>query len=116
MIVGICASGWYRIRKMKSVVNRALPMADISIYRNLKSVMEDAAKKTCDVMLFEIRDGTELFAIRYLREHKPDMKILVYSEDGKYALDLINLGVSGYITEPITCEKVKEQMEHLRYA
>ena len=44
------------------------------------------------------------------------MKIIVYSDDGKYALDLINMGVSGYITKPLTGEKIRTQMEHLRYA
>lgn len=116
MIVGICASGWRQRRKLKWSVCRAIPSAKIHFYPDCRCAMEVTENKRCDVVMFEIRDGTELFVIRYLREHEPDMNIIVYSEDGKYALDLINLGVSGYITEPITCEKVKEQMEHLRYA
>ena len=116
MIVGICARGWHRMRKMRRLVKHTLSNENIYSYYNCKSVMEAVTKKSCDVILFEIRDGTEMFTIRYLREHYPNMKIIVYSDDGKYALDLINMGVSGYITKPLTCEKIRTQMEHLRYA
>ena len=116
MIVGICATGWIRRRKMKRSVQRVMPSAEICFYRDHKCVMEAAGKKRCDVIMIEIRDGTEMFTIRYLRDYSPKTKIIVYSDDGKYALDLINMGVSGYMTEPLTCEKVRAQMEHLRYA
>ena len=101
---------------MKRSICSAMPSAKICVYPDCRCAMEVTENKRCDVVMFEIRDGTELFAIRYLREHEPDMNIIVYSEDGKYALDLINMGVSGYMTKPLTGEKIREQMEHLRYA
>lgn len=116
MTVGIRATGWRRRRKIKRSVCYAIPSAKICFYPDYRRAMKVVENKHCDVVMFEIRDGTDLFTIRYLREHYPRMNIIVYSEDGKYALDLINMGVSGYITEPLTREKVREQMEHLRYA
>lgn len=72
---------------------------------------------TCDIAFLDIQmrgmSGIEL--AKRLKDLCPKLNIIFVTGYDEYALEAMKQHVSGYITKPVTAEKIKEEIKDLRY-
>ncbi len=70
----------------------------------------------CTVFLdIELLVSNGLILAKKLTEINPEINIIFITEHQEYALDALNLFCSGFVLKPLTKEKLKKQLEHLRF-
>ena len=78
----------------------------------------DYAKKhnICTALLdIELLVSNGLILAQKLTSLYPEINIVFITEHPEYALDALNLFCSGFVLKPLTKEKLKNQLEHLRF-
>ncbi|SFP65364.1 Helix-turn-helix domain-containing protein [Butyrivibrio proteoclasticus] len=63
----------------------------------------------------ELLASNGLILAQKLTSLYPEVNIIFITEHSEYALDALNLFCSGYVIKPLTKEKLKNQLEHLRF-
>ena len=59
--------------------------------------------------------GYGFFLAKRLKTKNPRLNLIPMSEEPRFERELMKMDVSGYLTEPYTSEKVKYELENLRY-
>ena len=72
--------------------------------------------RICTAFLdIELLVSNGLILAKKLTEINPEINIIFITEHQEYALDALNLFCSGFVLKPLTKEKLKNQLEHLRF-
>ncbi len=107
----------YALKHLKRVVSEAVPDSHVKSVGTAEDAINAASENHPDVIFLDIqmpdRDG--LSVAKEIRSISPDTNIIMVTAYKEYALDALNLFVSGYILKPADTEDVKRVMENLRY-
>lgn len=101
-----------------SAVKKAEPSAIIYSFRKPKEALEFCKSTSCDVALLDIQmrniNGVEL--AKKLKLLNPSTNIIFTTAYADYMQDAFELYASGYLMKPITSEKVRKELDNLRYS
>ena len=105
------------LQMLEMAVKEAKPDADITAFDDQDELLEDAKSGGCDIAFLDIHmrgmNGVEL--AKELKAVNPKMNIIFVTGFSEYTGDAMNLHASGYIMKPVTAEKVKSELEDLRF-
>ena len=102
---------------LELILNKAAPQAEIAAFRQAGEALAYASRKRVDVVFLDVRmkEMNGLFLAERLKETNPSINIIFVTGYDEYAREAISLRASGYITKPVTLEKVRAEMEALRF-
>ncbi len=109
---------YYAIENLTDCIKEAMPEANVKGFRKFSEVMEHIKKEQVDICFLdvELRGGHTGFEIaKALKEIKPDINIIFTTAYSDYAVEAMNIHASGYILKPVTPEKVKAELDVLRF-
>ncbi len=101
--------------RLENAVKNALPNAEIVSYTNPLQALQENDK--IDIAFLDISmpelNGIEL--AKKLKIKNSNVNIIFVTAYDDYALDAYKLHASGYVTKPVSEDKVKEEIEALRF-
>lgn len=102
---------------LTDVIKKALPDAEVFSYRNALKAIEEIADKHIDIAFLDIemRDINGLEFADHLKEKFPKINVIFTTGYSEYVGEAMGLHASGYIMKPITLEKMKKEIDDLRY-
>lgn len=93
-------------------VKRLRPDAMISEVEDYKSLYKVILKEEFDLAIMDVNmpNGTVQEAIQYIKIHKPELKILIFSSQDEelYAIRYLKMGAGGYLSKQSSPEVVKD--------
>ena len=99
------------------VIGACLPDAEIVVCGGSSEALEEAEKRPFDIAFLDIEmpgmNGVDL--ARRIRGMAPETNIIFSTAYPQYAGDAFSLHASGYISKPLTEEKVKAELDNLRH-
>ena len=100
-----------------SAAKKAESSATIYSFRKPKEALEFFQGTPCEVVLLDIQmrnmSGVEL--AKEIKFINPHTNIIFATGYADYMKDALEMHVSGYMIKPITAEKVKKELENLRF-
>ena len=104
--------------RLEAAVQKALPAnATYLRYVNPVQALQETAGQTLDLAFLDIEmpviNGIQL--AKKLKEANPKLNIIFVTAYDHYAQNAYALHASGYLTKPVNEEKVREEVENLRY-
>ncbi len=106
------------LKKVKDIIDKLIPDADIIALDNPLSALDRARKEEIDMAILNT-DLPELHGIelgRYLRDLNPFMNVIFVSDKKDYGYDAMEMHASGYMLKPATEGRLKKELEQLRFA
>ena len=104
------------LENLTESISLASPNAQIHPFRYPEDALDFAKEHHVDVAFLDVEmvsmNGVEL--AERLQLHHPDINIVFSTGYGHYRDAAFELHASGYLTKPITCEKVKKELDNLR--
>ena len=105
------------LKELEAAVREAAGEADIRCFSKASEAIEFAEEKKIDIAFLDINmrfmDGITM--AKKLTEFYPKCNIIFCTGYSEYAMDALNTYCSGYLLKPISTEKVKAALDHLRY-
>mgnify|MGYP003575673763 FL=1 len=84
-------------------IKRLLPAAIISEVEDYKSLSKAILKEELDLVIMDVNmpNGSVQEAIDYIKIHKPNLKILIFSSQDEevYAMRYLKMGAGGYLSK-----------------
>ena len=106
-----------QLNKLVDCIRAVAPKDNLSFFDNPLLAYEAAKKSKFDVAFLDIEmagmNGVEL--AKKLKGINPGINIIFVTGYAEYALDAYSLHASGYLTKPVTVEKLKAELSNLRY-
>lgn len=106
----------FALENLTESIQRAAPNAQIHRFRYPEEALDFAKENHVDVAFLDVEmigmNGVEL--AERLKLYHPDINIIFSTGYGHYRDAAFDLHASGYLTKPITPEKVKKELENLR--
>lgn len=103
--------------RLENTVKKVLPDAEIFSFTNPKKAYEDTIDMKLDIAFLDIEmpliNGIDL--AKKLKKNNPLINAIFVTAYDKYALDAYNIHASGYVVKPVKVEKVKKELDALRY-
>ena len=100
-----------------SAAQKAEPSAIIYSFHKPKEALEFCQSTPCEVVLLDIQmrnmSGVEL--AKEIKLLNPQTNIIFATGYTDYMKDALEMHVSGYMMKPITAEKVRKELDNLRY-
>ena len=100
-----------------SAAKKAEPSATVYSFRKPKEALEFCRNTPCEVALLDIRmrnmSGVEL--AKEIKCINPQINIIFTTGHTEYMKDAFEMHASGYMLKPITPEKIKKELDNLRY-
>ncbi len=105
--------------RLKNAVEKVLPKeTEILSYSNPVKAFEENSGKSADIAFLDIEmpvlNGITL--AKKLKTVNPKTNIIFVTAYNDYALDAYKMHASGYVTKPVNEEKVREELDGLRYS
>lgn len=98
-------------------IQKVLPSAETASFINPQEALEYGAREEIDIAFLDINmnpvNGVEL--ARRLKQTNPRINIIFTTGYSEYTGDAMKIHASGYIMKPVTIEKVRKEIEDLRY-
>ena len=106
----------YALKNLVESIEEASPDAQIRHFRYPEDALDFAKENPVDVAFLDVEmigmNGVEL--AERLKLYHPDLNIIFSTGYGHYRDAAFDLHASGYLTKPITPEKVKKELANLR--
>ncbi|MGM9601757.1 MAG: response regulator [Faecousia sp.] len=101
---------------LTAAVSASPDIAAVTEFRSCTSALEWVAANPLDIAFLDIsmRGMGGLVLAENIIQLRPDCKIIFCTGFSKYALDAIQLHVSGYLMKPITAEAVQKEIDHIK--
>lgn len=100
-----------------SATKKAEPSASIYSFRKPEEALEFCQSTICEVALLDIQmhsmSGVEL--AKKIKLQNPQTNIIFTTGYADYMKDAFELYASGYVMKPITPEKIRRELDNLRY-
>ncbi len=103
---------------MVRTVKKVLPDAEVLGFRKAKDAVKAGIEKKCSIAFLDIemKDMNGIEAAELLRSNLPAVNIIMTTAYAEYSLKALSMHVSGYLLKPVTEEKIRYELDHLRYA
>ncbi len=102
---------------LEEAVTEVLPDAEFKSFDRASKAMAYAKDHTVDIAFLDInmlvKSGLEM--AKELQEYHPNVNIIFCTGYSDYAYDALRLHCSDYLMKPISVDKLKEALNHLRY-
>lgn len=94
-----------------------LPEATVASFRWPSDALAYAEAHRIDVAFLDIElvGGDGLSLARRLTERNPRVNVIFLTSHPEYATEALNMFCSGYVLKPLSPEKLRAQIEHLRF-
>lgn len=106
-----------QLLRLKNLCNKVLPDDELLCYTNPKEAYDENVDNKIDIAFLDIEmpviNGIAL--AKKFKKNNPTINILFVTAYNNYALDAYSVHASGYILKPITENKLKEELNNLRY-
>lgn len=107
-----------QLTRLEKTVKNVLPVGcEIVRYSNPVLAAEESVDKKTDIAFLDIEmpvlNGIGL--AKKLKKNNPQVNIIFVTAYDHYAVDAYKLHASGYVTKPVNEEKVRAEIEALRY-
>jgi len=102
---------------LKKTINHILTDANITYVTSGKQVLDWAKCNRIDVLLCDIHmsDMLGIDLAKKLKKINPKINIIFNTTDNSFKPDALDIKVSGYIEKPCTKQKLKKELDELRY-
>ncbi len=102
---------------LAEIIEKVIPEADVESFADGRECIRYAKIKAPDIVFLEIRMEplSGLQAAQQLQKIYPLVNIIFVTEYDEYARDAMAMHASGFITKPVTEEKILFEYEHLRH-
>ena len=105
-------------------VKRLLPDAVITEVEDFKSLYKVISKEELDLAIMDVNmpNGTVQEAIDYIKNHQPNLKILIFSSQDEelYAMRYLKMGAGGYLSKQSSSSVIETALKSMlstgRYA
>lgn len=107
-----------QLNQLESSIAEAIPKAEIVSFSQPSKLMEwIETDGQADIAFLDIEMGsmTGIQIAEKLLEVKPQLNIIFVTGHTHYAADAFQLHASGYVTKPVTAEKIRKEMKMLRF-
>lgn len=105
------------LNELNDAVREAMPDSTIYDFSKASEAMEFIKTTQIDIAFLDINmrfmDGITM--AKKINELYPMCNIIFCTGYTEYALEAHDVYCSGYLLKPVSCEKVKEALKHLRY-
>lgn len=101
---------------LTSAIEEAEPEAQIFGFRMAEDALASVADHAYDVAFLdiELRGSNGMDLAGQLRLLAPKMRIVFVTGYSEYAIDAFALHADGYVMKPVSPERIKEELDHLR--
>ena len=101
-----------------SAIKEAESSAEIYSFQKAKEALDFYKENICEVVFLDICmrsiSGVEL--AKQMKLINPDVNIIFATGYGDYREEAFDMHVSGYLTKPITPQKIRKELDNLRHA
>ena len=98
------------------VISEVAPTAELNGFEYPEDALAFVEEHGCNIAFLDVEmsgmTGVEL--AEQLKQRNPDINIIFATGFGEYRKEAYDLHASGYLTKPITAEKVKKELADLR--
>ncbi len=103
-------------RLLVSAIKSAIPDAQVRDFSLGGELLEHAKEEKCSIAFLDIemRDMTGIELARQLKEIWPKVNIVFVTGFGEYKGEAMDMHASGYVTKPVSAEKIKNELKYLR--
>ncbi|MCR5666047.1 MAG: response regulator [Eubacterium sp.] len=103
--------------RLTHVIEGEAPEANVWGFTSAKNAMDCIERIGCDVLFTDVilEDGNGLEFAKKVMELNPEVNVIFTAESASFANAAFQLYASGYITKPITPQKVAKELCELRY-
>ena len=105
------------LETLASAIREAAPEAELHCFRWSEDALAYAEKSHIDVAFLDVAmpgaNGVQL--AQHMALYQPKINIVFATGFGEYRDSAFDLHASGYLMKPITAEKVRVELDHLRY-
>ena len=102
---------------LTEAIHEAMGDVEVASFLKAREILPYVEEHGCDIAFLDIRmrgvSGIEI-ALK-IKAAAPKANIIFVTGFGEYASDAMKLHASGYIEKPVTAEKIKKEVEDLRY-
>lgn len=106
-----------QLTRLVDSVKKVLPTDEIFSFTNSLEALEQSKDKQIDIAFLDIEmpglNGVML--AKKLKSINPKINIIFVTAYDNYALEAYKMHASGYLSKPVNEEKIKEEIEGLRY-
>lgn len=98
------------------IVRRTIPKAEVHSFQKANETLEFVKYNRVDIALLnlDMRNITGLELAQQLRRLNPEIKIIFCTSFGENQIKEHDLYASGYLTKPITDEKLEKALEDVK--
>ena len=104
------------LESLSSSINAIVTEDEVISFRYPEDALEYVKENSCDIAFLDVEmagmSGVEL--AEELKKYNSEINIVFCTGHGRYREKAFELHASGYLTKPITPEKVKHELENLR--
>lgn len=103
------------LKLLEKSIRQAKPDADIITFSDPQAAHDFMIDNKCDIVFTDIsmRGITGLELARQFKKINPRVNIIFVTGYSEYMGDAFHLHVSGFITKPVTAERVEEELSNL---
>ena len=106
-----------QLNKLVDALKEADPKCEILSFNNPLTAYEAVKRVKIDVAFLDIEmggmNGVELG--KRLKSLNPSINIIFVTGYDQYALDAYSMHASGYLTKPVSSERIRNELSNLRY-
>ena len=107
---------WIALEGLMDVISEAAPDAELNGFEYPEDALDFVDEHDCNIAFLDVEmagmSGVEL--AEQLKLRNPDINIIFATGFEEYRKEAYDLHASGYLTKPITVEKVKRELGDLR--
>jgi len=109
-----------QLNKLERAVSKAVTEAEICAFNDPLALMERIKKESglgTDIAFLDIEMGpvSGIAIAKKLQSYNPKINIVFVTGYNEYAADAFELRASGYVAKPATEQKIRAEMENLRF-
>ena len=106
-----------QLLRLEETVKKVLPEAELLSYSNPLKAFEENEKEQIDIAFLDIEmPGLNGIALaKKLKGVNPKINIIFVTAYNNYAMEAMKMHASGYVSKPVSGEKIKEEVEGLRF-
>ncbi|MCR4952842.1 MAG: response regulator [Treponema sp.] len=102
---------------LKAAIKEAVPSAEVHDFQDCDKALQDAATFIPEVAFLdiELRTKSGIEVAKELKKINSQINIIFVTGYSHYMKDAFDLYASGYVLKPVMSNKIKEEIEHLRF-